>query len=109
MLASPLAGTHTYQTYLRPRFESFGYAARMTLTVSRDGYVNGTYRPQSGGGIDTVRGGRRGDKIWFDIAAFGGVHVEGAVDDSGAISGLASALGPRSKTYVFTATPESSP
>jgi hypothetical protein len=109
MLASPLAGTHTYHTYLRPRFESFGYAARMTITISSDGYVNGTYRPQNGGGIDTVRGGRQGNKIWFDIGTLGGVHVEGTVDDSGAISGLASPLGPRNKTYVFTADPESSP
>lgn len=98
-----------YRAEFRPRFQAFGYAGRLTLYVSPDGYISGTYRPQSGGGITTVRGGREGDRVWFDVQTLGGVHVEGHVNGRGVITGIGTPLGPQNRTYVFTATPQPSP
>ncbi|HEY5341883.1 MAG TPA: hypothetical protein VIK27_12715 [Candidatus Aquilonibacter sp.] len=97
-----------YRTLIRGRFEAFGYSGVMRLHFSDDGYVNGTYRPDSGGGIGTVRGGHQGKRIWLDIATLGGIHVEATLDH-GVIKGVAAPLGPQATQYVFTATPQPSP
>lgn len=102
------SGPTTYQTYLRPRFQSFGYSGTLTLWISSNGIVHGTYRPDSGSLVPgSVTGGTDGSKIWLDIPTLGGVHIEGKMDKKGVITGL----GP-SRTgdhaYVLTATPVAS-
>ncbi len=106
--ATPTPTTLTYRTYIRPRFESFGYAGEMRITIV-DGYVNGTYRPDTGGTLTPVRGGSQGSDIWFDIATLGGVHIQGTVKGDGTITGVGAPAGPSGKQYVFTAKPEASP
>jgi len=97
-----------YRTYIRPRFESFGYAGELRITIV-NGYVNGTYRPDTGGSLTSVRGGSQGSDIWLDIATLGRIHIQGTLKSDGTISGVGVPLGSSTKQYVFTATPESSP
>lgn len=108
LVADASPAPQSYRTQLRPRFQAFGYTGELKLIFSSDGYVNGTYRPDTGGRLTMVRGGRQGKHIWFDLPTLGGVHVEATIDDSG-ITGVGSALGPSNREYIFTATPESSP
>jgi len=97
-----------YRTYIRPRFESFGYAGELRITIV-NGYVNGTYRPDTGGSLSHVQGGSQGSDIWLDIPTLGGIHIQGRVQSDGSITGLGAPLGPSAKQYVFTAKPEASP
>jgi hypothetical protein len=97
-----------YRTYIRPRFDSFGYAGELRIAVV-NGYVIGTYRPDTGGTIARVAGGSQGSDIWLDIPTLGGIHIQGSVQSDGSITGLGTPLGPSAKQYVFTAKPEASP
>ena len=103
--ASPM---QAYHVQFRPRLQAFGYTGELKLYFSSDGYVNGTYRPDTGGRLESVRGGRQGDRIWFDVPTLGGLHVEATMKDSG-MSGVASGSGMSVKDYIFTAKPEASP
>ena len=105
---SPAPPLQVYRTYIRPRFESFGYAGEMRITIS-NGYVNGTYRPDTGGTLTPVHGGSQGSDIWFDIATLGSIHIQGKVNGDGTITGYGAPSGLSGTQYVFTAKPESSP
>jgi len=102
--APPIA----YRTYIHPRFDPFGYAGELRVTIV-NGYVIGTYRPDSGGMLTHVQGGSQGSDIWLDIPTLGGIHIQGKVGSDGSITGLGVPLGLSAKQYVFTATPEASP
>jgi hypothetical protein len=102
------APQRVYQTYIRPRFQSFGYAGELRIWIV-NGYVTGTYRAQTGGTLTQVHGGSQGSDIWLDIATLGGVHIQGKVQSDGSITGLGAPLGPEARQYVFTAEPETSP
>jgi len=102
------APVQAYRTYLRPRFESFGYAGELRITIV-DGYVNGTYRPDTGGTLAQAHGGSQGSDIWLDIPILGRVHIQGKIGSDGSITGYGASAGPSGKQYVFTATPEASP
>jgi hypothetical protein len=104
----PAPPPQVYRTYIRPRFESFGYAGEMRITIS-NGYVNGTYRPDTGGTLTPVRGGSQGSDIWLDIATLGRIHIQGKIKSDGTITGYGAPSGPSGKQYVFTAKPESTP
>lgn len=106
--AAPAPAVQVYRTYIRPRFESFGYAGEMRITIV-NGYVNGTYRPDTGGTLTSVRGGSQGSDIWLDIATLGRVHIQGKIKSDGTITGYGAPSGPSGKQYVFTAKPEASP
>jgi hypothetical protein len=108
MVATNAPDTHVYRTLIRERFEAFGYTGLLRLHFSKDGYVSGTYEPESGGQIGTVRGGHQGKRVWFDLPTLGGIHVEASFD-RGVIKGVATPLGPQAKQYDFTATPRTSP
>jgi hypothetical protein len=111
ILAAVLAqtpGTHAYHVQFRPRLEAFGFTGELTLTLSDKGYVNGTYRADSGGTLKPVHGGYRGDQIWFDVPTLGGLHVEATMKNE-AMSGVAAPTGTSTRQYIFTATPEASP
>jgi hypothetical protein len=105
VLAQAAPEVHVYRTQIRPRLEAFGYTGVMRLTFSTNGYVNGTYRPDTGGRVTTVHGGRQGSKVWLDIATLGGIHIEGTVK-GGVITGYGAPLGPGATQYAFTATPQ---
>ena len=107
MLLAVIHSAVVYHTYIRPRFESFGYSAEMRLTIDDQGNVNGTYRTDTGGHLTSVHGSAKGSQIWFDLATLGGVHIEGTIRGDGSIQGYGSQLGPSSKQWVFTATPAS--
>jgi hypothetical protein len=94
---------YVYHTYIRGRFQSFGYAGELRFTIS-NGYVTGTYRPDTGGTLTTVHGGSQGSRIWFDIATLGGVHINATMDASGEIKGMGSST-TGGQQWVFTATP----
>lgn len=102
------APLQAYHTYIRPRFQSFGYAGELRISIV-NGYVNGTYRPDTGGTLTQVHGGSQGSDIWFDIPTLGGIHIQGTIAGDGSITGLGAPLGPEAKQYVFTAEPEASP
>ncbi|MGA8839092.1 MAG: hypothetical protein WBG27_06435 [Candidatus Aquilonibacter sp.] len=106
--APPAPTLQVYRTYIRPRFESFGYAGELRITIT-NGYVNGTYRPDTGGTLVPVHGGSQGSDIWFDIATLGRVHIQGTIKGDGTITGYGLPSGPSGKQYVFTAKPEASP
>lgn len=93
----------TYHTYIRGRFDSFGYAGELRFTIT-NGYVTGTYRPETGGTVTTVHGGTKGTTIWFDIATLGGLHVNATMGSDGEIKGMGSST-TGGKQWVFTATP----
>jgi hypothetical protein len=92
-----------YHTYIRGRFESFGYAGELRFTIT-NGYVVGTYRPETGGTPTTVHGGSKGSQIWFDIATLGNVHIDATMERNGEIKGMGSSTA-GGKQWVFTATP----
>jgi hypothetical protein len=93
----------TYHTYIRGRFDSFGYAGELRFTIT-NGYVTGTYRPETGGTVMPVHGGSKGTTIWFDIATLGGLHINATMGSDGAIKGMGSST-TGGKQWVFTATP----
>lgn len=109
LLIAPVAQTapapQTYRVEIHPRFDPAGFAGELKLWVSSNGYVNGLYRPDTGGGLANVRGARQGTHMWLDIPALGRLHVEATVDQYGAITGMGSFAG-RSEIYIFTAKPE---
>lgn len=109
LLIAPVAQTtpapQVYRVDIHPRFDPVGSTGELKLWVSSDGYVNGLYRPDTGGSLENVRGGRQGTHLWLDIPALGGLHVEATVDQKGALSGTASSNSSR-KVYIFTAKPE---
>jgi hypothetical protein len=98
---------YVYHTYVRGRYDAFGYGGQMRFTIT-NGFVTGTYRPDTGGGLATVHGGTQGSRIWFDIATLGGLHINGTMEADGTIKGLGSSTS-SSKQWVFTATPLPSP
>jgi hypothetical protein len=100
------ATQHVYQTYLRGRFQSFGYSGVLRFRI-QDGFVNGTYRPDTGGTLTQVHGGVKGSNIWFDIATLGGMHVNATMQADGSIRGMGSSRTGGGQ-WVFTATPLSS-
>lgn len=108
-VAQTTAPPQTYRVQVRPRFDAIGYTGELKLWISSDGYVIGTYRPDTGGTLESVRGGHQGDRLWLDIPALGGLHVEATIGRDGALTGLASSSGTRGKVYVFTAVPEKRP
>jgi hypothetical protein len=97
-----LAAVLVFHTYLHPQFDPFGVSGEMRLTIDK-GYVNGTYRGDSGGLIRRVLGGVDGKQIWFD---YDGYHIEGTLNADGSISGVGTQLAAGRQTYTFTATPE---
>jgi hypothetical protein len=96
-----------YHTYVRARFQSFGYGGQMRITIT-NGFVNGTYRPDTGGTLTTVHGGTQGSNIWLDIATLGGLRINGTMAADGSIKGMGSSR-TSSTAWVFTATPLPSP
>jgi hypothetical protein len=94
---------HAYHTYIRGRFDSFGYGGELRFMIT-NGYVTGTYRPDTGGTVTTVHGGRKGSQIWFDIATLGNLHINATLESNGAIKGMGSST-TGGKQWVFTATP----
>jgi hypothetical protein len=98
---------YAYHTYIRGRFDSFGYSGELRFAIA-NGYVTGTYRPDTGGTITTVHGGSQGSRIWLDIATLGGVHINATMESNGAIKGMGSST-TGGKQWVFTATPLPSP
>jgi hypothetical protein len=99
---SATSGPYVYTTYVRGRFDAWGYSGIMRFTIT-NGFVTGTYRPDTGGSTTTVHGGVDGSRIWFDIATLGGLHINGTRDPSGAIRGMGSSR-TGGKQWVFTAT-----
>lgn len=106
--ATPAPVAHHYRTLIHPRFSPFGYTGEMQIYF-QNGYVTGTYRPDTGRELTAVRGGRQGSQIWFDIATLGGMHIVGTVNADGSITGYGAPAGAKGGQYVFTATPEGSP
>lgn len=98
---------YVYHTYVRGRFDSFGYSGEMRFTIA-NGFVTGTYRPDTGGTITTVHGGTEASRIWFDIATLGGLHINATMEADGTIKGMGSSTAD-GKQWVFTATPLQSP
>jgi len=98
---------YAYHTYLRGRFQSFGYGGEMRFTV-QNGFVTGTYRPDTGGRITTVHGGVNGSRIWFDIATLGDVRINATREPDGTMQGMGSSRNGGTQ-WVFTATPLPSP
>ena len=109
MLAAILAQTspaiHDYRVQFRSRMTAGVTTGELKLTFLNDGYVNGTYRPDSGGLWRPIHGGYKGNQIWFTIS---GLYVQATMTDSG-ISGVAASTGVGRRQYLFTATPEASP
>ena len=93
-----------FHTYVRGRFQSFGYGGEMRITIT-DGFVNGSYRPDTGGTRTTVHGGTQGSNIWLDIATLGGLRINGTMDANGTIRGMGSSR-TGGEQWVFTATPQ---
>jgi hypothetical protein len=65
-------------TQLVPPLGAGYYEGTLQLTVSKDGIVQGYYRP-NGENFHPVTGGLNGDKIWLDISYQGGLHVDGVL------------------------------
>jgi hypothetical protein len=75
-------------TQIVPQRGAGYYGGTLKLTISRDGIVNGIYRPEDGdGGFHTVVGGLNGDQIWLNISYLGGLHVSGVLSGSKIVGG----------------------
>ncbi len=88
------------------RFHAIGYTGVLNIRI-HDGYVNGTYTPDTGGSPTFVTGGTKGSRIWLDLHTLGGIHVE-AHTDGDRLLGLGTSLEPRMgrmRSWTFTATP----
>jgi hypothetical protein len=92
-----------YRTYIQGRYESFGYAGTLKLTFS-NGYVNGTYVPDTGGiAPESISGGYNGAKVWIDFRSYNRLHIEGTIGSNGDIKGYGAPLqGANPKQYIFT-------
>ncbi len=97
----------TYNVYIRPRFEAFGYAGTLTLRFAGNGIINGTYRDANGAIPQSVQGSIKGSTIYLDLPTLGRLHVTGHVEPNGDIDGFGSPLSGSSTTlYIFTASRE---
>lgn len=97
-----------YRTQMTSVGDAIGYAGTLDLNISPGGIVRGQYRGSSGDGpIETVSGGRDGNKIWFDIGQMGRLHIT-ATFDGATIKGLTSSEGMR-EPGSFVATPVPTP
>lgn len=93
-----------YHTYIRPRYESFGWSGTLTLYI-KNGSVTGSYRADDGSLVTKwVTGKSDGTHIWLNIPTLGGLRVDGTIKN-GAIDGYATSL-KKPGPYVFTATPD---
>lgn len=107
--AAALEQARTYRTYVHERFQSFGYAGTLQLRYE-NGYIQGTYRPDTGGGIEPVSGGYKGTKVWLDFRMLNQLHVEGTIEKNGDISGIGASLSAKnSLQYVFNAKQQANP
>ena len=61
-----------FSTQMTPSFPVTDYAGAyvgaLHLSIAANGIVSGWYRAQDAGPVQSVVGGRDGDKIWFDIS-----------------------------------------
>lgn len=108
-LAAPAASIvpaqpHTYhlQTRLFDRYGVGEYDGALTMTVSPDGIVGGTYRDLDAGAIRTVTGGLQPDgHIWLDIGGAHPLRLSGTFQN-GALTTVAAIPGPAQ--YLFEST-----
>jgi hypothetical protein len=62
---------------------------KMTLIVSDDGTISGSYTPADAGPPVEVTGGKHGNEMWLDIGSMGSLRVYGAMKSDGTIAGTA--------------------
>jgi hypothetical protein len=96
------------QTYIlnavtTQRFDAGEYDGVLRLTISPNGYVNGSYHDLDQGSPKNVTGGLQPDgRIWLDIGASGRLHLNGTFRN-GVLHAVAQI--PSADTLYFDATP----
>lgn len=90
--ASASMQTHNYNTVMTqtlPLPSAGAIVGKMTLRVSTDGTVSGTYIPADAGPPVEVTGGTRGSELWLYIGSSGSLRVYGTMNGDGSIAGTA--------------------
>ncbi|HET9342206.1 MAG TPA: hypothetical protein VFO25_04785 [Candidatus Eremiobacteraceae bacterium] len=90
--ASATTQTHSYNTVMTqtlPLPSAGAIVGKMTLSVSDDGTISGSYIPADAGPPVEVTGGTRGSELWLDIGSTGSLRVYGTMNDDGTIAGTA--------------------
>jgi hypothetical protein len=94
----------TYNVYIRPRYQAFGYAGTLTLTFQGN-RVRGTYRDADTAIARTVSGRLDGRRISLEVPTLGRLYVDGTVESNGDIDGYGTSTS-AGTLYVFTASRE---
>jgi hypothetical protein len=91
------------------------FPGKLSLEVSSDGIVSGSYSSDYEGSTVSVAGGVQGDQLWLDLGEFGAVQIVATMQKDGTIVGTASGLHAESllpldspARYSFVATPQKS-
>ena len=74
----PVGKLLTYNTTLTPKYGVGEYAGTLRITIDAAGIVNGFYQNDEGQ-VSSVTGGVRGTQIWFDVANYRRLHVNGTL------------------------------
>jgi len=91
-LASASTQTRSYDTVMTqtlPLPSAGAIVGKMTLSVSDDGTINGSYIPADAGPPVEVTGGTRGSELWLEIGSMGSLRIYGAMNGDGTITGTA--------------------
>ena len=114
-LASAEAQTRDYNivmTQTLPLPSAGVIIGKMTLSVARDGLINGWYLPADAGPPVEVIGSKHGSDLWLEIGSMGSLRVYGSVNKTGMIGGTAtqypqvgSSYSGAPPTFSFTARP----
>ena len=116
-LASAPAQTRSYNTVMTqtlPLPDAGAIVGKMTLRVSDDGTINGSYIPADAGPPVEVTGGTRGSELWLEIGSMGLLRFYGTMNGDGTIAGTAtqypgigSDYSGEPPAFSFVATPSS--
>ena len=90
--ASAPTQTHSYNTVMTqtlPLPSAGAILGTMTLRVSDDGTISGSYIPADAGPPVEVTGGTRGSELWLEIGSTGSLQVYGTMNSDGTIAGTA--------------------
>lgn len=90
--ASAPTQTHSYNTVMTqtlPLPSAGAIVGKMTLSVSDDGTISGSYVPADAGPPVEVTGGTRGTELWLDVGSMGSLRIYGAMNGDGTITGTA--------------------
>lgn len=90
----------TVMTQTLPLPDAGAIVGKMTLSISDDGVISGSYIPADAGPPVEVTGGTRGSDVWLEIGSTGSLRVYGTMSGDGSIAGTATQYQLSSSDYT---------